>query len=475
MAAVVAGLAAVSTTSATTGYFALGYSAKAMGLAGAVVSNPQDSASLAVNPAGITAIGERADVGLRFFMPKREAELETSALNCPGCAPIGFDVDDKSRRNLFLIPNFGFNLKIRDNLWFGFNNYGNGGLNSTYDRNIYNEAGSALAAATGRAPNPDDPQGPPLPPFSPPEGLAFPIPNTGTLGVDLQQGIFAPTLATKFREKHSIGVSLLIGVQRFSSRGLGNFQCFTQTGQSDPVGAASCQASGGAISATPSDGLTNNSSDWSFGAGARIGWMGEVHPRLTLGASYSSKIYMSKFDDYDELFAEDGDLDIPANFTLGATFKVTPDLKVSFDFQQIQYEGVNSISNQGPVLGPAPPCEDCLLGMDDGMGFGWEDINIYRIAAEYAYDSQWIFRAGYSWNDQPIPESEVLFNILAPATIEKHMTFGFTFAPDKQSEYNFAYMHAFEKEVSSSQTAFGVPGSIKMHQDSFDVSYSYKF
>jgi len=36
-------------------------------------------------------------------------------------------------------------------------------------------------------------------------------------------------------------------------------------------------------------------------------------------------------------------------------------------------------------------------------------------------------------------------------------------------------MHAFEEEVKSSQTAFGVPGSIKMHQDSFDVSYSYKF
>jgi long-chain fatty acid transport protein len=472
LAAVVAGLAAVSTTSATTGYFALGYSAKAMGLAGAVVSNPQDSASLAVNPAGITAIGERADVGLRFFMPKREAELETSAYGAT------FDVDDKSRRNLFLIPNFGFNLQIGDNLWFGFNNYGNGGLNSTYDRNIYDETAAFLGAVSQGAD-----------PATFPEGLGtndlgLPTQNVGTLGVDLQQGIFAPTLATKVRDKHSIGVSLLIGVQRFSARGLGNFQCFTQTGQSDPVGAASCQASGGAFSATPSDSLTNNNSDWSYGAGGRIGWMGEVHPRLTLGASYSSKIWMSKFNDYDELFAEDGDLDIPANFTLGATFKATPDLKVSFDFQQIQYEGVNSISNSGPVFmappppapaGPYPPCSSCLLGMDDGMGFGWEDINIYRIAAEYAYDSQWIFRAGYSWNDQPIPDSEVLFNALAPATIEKHMTFGFTFAPDKQSEYNFAYMHAFEKEVNSSQTAFGIPGSIKMHQDSFDVSYSYKF
>jgi long-chain fatty acid transport protein len=472
--AVVTGLAAASSAFATTGYFALGYGAKGMGLAGAVVSNPQDSASIAANPAVITEIGERIDAGLRFFIPHREAELQTSAYGAT------YDVDDKSRRNLFLIPNFGFNLKLRDNLWFGFNNYGNGGLNSTYDRNLYDETAGFLGAISPPANIPPNqvPEGTTPNDLFQQGGMGRPVKDVGTLGVDLQQGIFAPTLAMKIKEKHSIGVSLLIGVQRFSARGLGNFQCFTQTGQSAAGGAATCQATGGAYTSTPSNGLTNNHSDWSYGAGARIGWMGEVHPRLTLGASYSSKIYMTEFDDYDELFAEDGDFDIPANFTVGATFKATPKLKVSFDFQQIQYEGVDSISNKGPVAtpaGPGLPPGGGLLGTDNGLGFGWEDINIYRLAAEYAYDSQWVFRAGYSWNDQPIPDSQVLFNILAPATIEQHMTLGFSFVPDKQSEWNFAYMHAFEKEVSSYQTAFGVPGSIKMHQDSFDVSYSYRF
>jgi len=478
--AVVSGLVAATTASATTGYFALGYSAKGMGVAGAVVSNPQDSASIAANPAGITAIGERTDVGLRFFNPYREASLDTSEYGAT------FDVDDKSRRNQFLIPNFGFNLKLRDNLWFGFNNYGNGGLNSTYDRNLYDQTAAFLGALQQGADPATFPEGTTTNDLFEFAGLGRLTDDVGTLGVDLQQGILAPTLAMKFREKHSIGVSLLIGVQRFSARGLGNFQCFTESVATNPnnqgLTPPSCPTTN-TPAENPSDGLTNNGADWSYGVGTRIGWMGEVHPRLTLGASYSTKIYMTEFDDYDELFAESGDLDIPANFTLGATFKATPKLKVSFDFQQIQYEGVNSISNKGPVFvpppapnaGPNPPCASCLLGMDDGMGFGWEDINIYRLAAEYAYDSQWIFRAGYSWNDQPIPDSEVLFNILAPATIKQHLTFGFTFAPDKQSEYNFAYMHAFEEEVSSSQTAFGVPGSIKMHQDSFDVSYSYKF
>lgn len=468
-AALIAGLVAATPASATTGYFALGYGAKAMGVAGAVVSNPQDSASIAVNPAGITAIGERVDAGLRFFSPHREAELETSAFGAT------YNVDDKSRRNLFLIPNFGFNLKIGENLWFGFNNYGNGGMNSTYDRNLYDETAGFLGAISPPAN---------IPPAQVPEGttpndlfqqggMGRPITDVGTLGVDLAQAIFAPTLATTFREKHSVGVSLLIGVQRFSARGLGNFQCFTQTGQSDPND--TCTATLGAFTGTPSNGLTNNDSDWAYGAGARIGWMGEVHPRLTLGASYSSKVYMTEFDDYDELFAEDGDFDIPANFTLGATFKASPALRFSFDFERILFEDVNSISNPGPVVGPALPPGGGLLGTDNGLGFGWEDINIYRLAVEYDYDAMWTFRAGYAWNDQPIDDSQVLFNILAPAVVEQHMTLGFTFAPDKQSEWNFAYMHGFEEKVSSAQTAFGVPGYIQMYQDSFDVSYSYRF
>ena len=293
--------------------------------------------------------------------------------------------------------------------------------------------------------------------------------------MDLAQAIYAPALALRFHENQSVGVALLIGVQRFSARGLGNFQCFTKSVATNPANAATCP---NGYAAVPSDKLTNNQSSWAYGAGVRVGYMGEVHPRLTLGASASSKIYMTEFDDYKELFAESGDFDIPANFTLGATFKATPKLKVSFDFQRILYEGVNSISNPGPVATPAgpglPPGGD-WLGTKNGLGFGWQDINIYRLAAEYHYDDRWIFRTGFSYNDQPIPDDQVLFNILAPATIQKHATVGFTYQPDRKSEWNFAYMHAFKETVESSKTAFGIPGSITMYQNSVDVSYSYKF
>jgi long-chain fatty acid transport protein len=459
-----------SAVSATTGYFTIGYGAKANSMVGAVVSNPQDAIAASTNPAGMALVGERLDFGARFFSPnKRNGKLSTSVIGAGTDFGPPYDVEDESRRNLFIIPSGGFNNRINDRLWWGMSMYGNGGLNTTYDRNIYDETAAILFSGN---------------PPSVPQGAGTGMRDTGTLGVDLAQAIFAPTIAMKVKDKHSVGVSLLLGVQRFSARGLGNFQCFTRTGfLSNGAGApGTACAPGGFQSLTPgfvfSDGLTNQGNDWAYGAGARVGWIGEVHPKVTLGAAYASKVYMTEFDDYDELFAEDGDLDVPANFTLGATFKASPKVNLMFDYQRILYEDVNSISNPGPVptaFGPAPPPGGGLLGTDNGMGFGWQDISVYRLAAEYTYDSQWTFRAGYSWNDQPIDDDQVLFNMLAPAVIEQHATVGFTYSPNDSSEWNFAYVHAFKETVDSPVTAFGIPGEIDMYQNSLELSYSLTY
>ena len=447
---------------ATTGYFSLGFGAKSMGLAGAIVSNPQDSITAAVNPAGLAMVGERVDVGIRMFNPVREATLNTTAVGG------NFDVTDKSRRNFFFIPNVGITKQLNNKTTVGFSIYGNGGMNTTYDDNVYDQAAAVLFNPSG--------------PAATPPGVGTGTPQTGTLGVDLAQSLQSFSIAYKANETNMVGAALVVGIQRFSARGLGNFSCLTGSVQAS--GANGCLTTGyPQLPSVPSPSLTDNGSDWSYGAGLRVGWLGELTPTVTVGASFASKVYMTEFDDYSELFAEQGDFDIPANFTVGVTVKATPKMNLSFDFQRIFYEGVNSISNAGPVFvpppapnaGPNPPCPSCLLGMDSGMGFGWENINIYRVAAEYMPNERWTYRAGFALNDQPIGGDDVLFNMLAPAVIEKHATVGFTFMPNKTSEWSFAYMHAFEEEVSTPASAFGLPASIKMHQSSVDLSYSKHF
>jgi long-chain fatty acid transport protein len=463
------GLVFTSAASATTGYFALGYGAKAMGLAGAVVSNPQDSIAAAVNPAGMGLVGERVDAGLRFFSPIREATINTSVVGAGSSFGTPYDVADGSRRDLFLIPSIGFTRKMNEKVTVGFTIYGNGGMNTTYDRNLFDETAVVMGAIGAGGPGAAD---------GIPARTVTGNPQTGTLGVDLAQSLQAFSVAFKANETNTVGASLLVGIQRFSARGLGNFSCLTSSVQANfAANSADCMTTG--YPTFPSTRLTDNNSDWSYGAGVRVGWVGQVTPALTLGAAVASKVYMTEFDDYSELFAEQGDFDIPANFSVGATIKATPKLKLSFDFQRILYGGVNAISNAGPVptaFGPSfsPPATG-PLGADNGLGFGWDDINIYRLAAEYMHDSKWTYRAGFAINDQPIGADDVTFNILAPAVIEKHATVGFTYKPDNTSEWSFAYMHGLEEEVSTPVSAFGIPASIKMYQNSLDLSYSKKF
>lgn len=448
----------------TTGYFALGYGPKSNAMAGATVAAPQDAMIGAVNPAGISLVGERIDLSLRAFNPRRKASLDPSVVGG------SFKVEDNSDMTWFFIPGAGITLPITDDLWFGLTIYGNGGMNTAYSRNLYDETAAVLGAFAGGGAGAA---------AGVPSGTGTGAPDTGRLGVDLAQAIMAPTLSFRINQKHSIGISALLGMQSFEAKGLGNFQCFTARGATN--NAAAC-APGGAGPATPgfrgSKYLTDNGRDWAYGIGVRVGWIGEILPQVTLGGAISSKIYMTKFGDYKELFAEDGRFDIPAHFQVGIAVRPIEPLQLSFDFQRIFYSDVKSIANKGPVaspFGPSTPTGSGSLGDGNGLGFGWKDINIFRIGGSYIFNENLTFRAGYSWNDSPIPNDQLLFNVIAPATITRHITAGVSYSPNKSSEWNITFTHALHESQNQRSSAFGVPASISMHQNAIEVGYSFKF
>ncbi len=130
-------------------------------------------------------------------------------------------------------------------------------------------------------------------------------------------------LLIKIAPNHSIGISPLLGYQRFKAEGLQAFCRF-------PL--------------TPAN-LTNNGYDDSFGYGVRVGYMGKITPTVTIGAAYASKMNFEEFDKYKGLFAEQGDFDIPENYNLGVAWQATPAVKLALDYQRINYSGVDSVSN----------------------------------------------------------------------------------------------------------------------------------
>ncbi|AAZ96529.1 putative long-chain fatty acid transport protein [Thiobacillus denitrificans ATCC 25259] len=379
---------------ATNGYFSHGYGMKAKGMAGAATTNTDDAFGGANNPAAMAFAGNRLDLGVDLFSPRREASMSV-----PG-------VSVKSDSNYFLIPEFGYTHQMSNDLALGVTVVGNGGMNTNYPTNLYG--------------------------------------GNGKLGIDLMQLIVAPTVAYKVAPNHSIGISPLLGYQRFKAEGLVN----PNTG-------------------TP---IPNAGYDDSFGYGVRVGYLGKITPTVTIGAAYASKMNFDEFSKYNWLFLENGDFDIPENYNLGASWQATSALRLALDYQRINYSGVKAV-------GAAP----------SAGGFGYDDVNVVKLGAEYKLNSAWTLRAGYSHTNNPIKGAtatecgagsvncgEVTTNILAPAVIKDHATLGFTYTLASGNELTMAYMHAFENDVSGYNGNSGGTDTIRMYQDSLGVQYSWK-
>ncbi len=414
---------------ATNGYFAHGTGIKNRALAGAGVAFPQDAMAGATNPAGMAFVGNRFDIGTVLFSPDREYTA-SSSITPPGMAFTLSPDSETSGDKLFLIPSFGYNREISDKTSIGFSMYGNGGLNSTWD-------GGSVGPLPG-------------------------VFGAGTAGVDLFQIFFNLSLAHKFTEDFSVGLSPIFAVQGFRSNGLDGFAGFTKT-----------FAEGGMP-----DNLTGNGQDYAYGGGVQVGALVKnVGDFIDFGASYRSKIYMDEFDDYSDLFAEDGDFDVPPTMWLGFAAHLSDSLTMVFDFQRIWYEDVDAVSNdiQNLFACQMMDIESCLGG-DNGAGFGWRDIDVLKLGLQWQQSSQNIFRIGYSHSDQAIPSDQTLFNILAPGVIEDHITAGYTRILSDNTEISFEAMYAFSESVEGA-SAFDPNQTIEIKMQQFEagVSWSKRF
>ena len=418
---------------ATNGYFGHGYGVKSKGMAGAGVAMPLDGMDATTNPANMVNVGSRIDAGVTWFSPRRSYTVDqvgpflgpqTGAFSL---IPGTFESDNEN----FLIPNFAWNHMIDDVSSVGITLAGNGGMNSEWP-NV-----TAPGAPTGTY-------------------------YAGTSGVDLMQLLTMVTYARKVTDQVSLGISGIYGFQRFKATGV-------QSSQRMPPDPAN---------------LSDNGYETSGGFGVKVGITGDISDQFSLAASYQSKIDMGELDDYSGLFAEGGAFDIPATWTIGAKFSPAKEHTILLDYQRIDYTDIASISNPimpnfascaGMIPGQARDPSSCLGG-SNGIGFGWEDLNIIKIG--YQYDAgDWQVRAGYSHNDQPIPDSETLFNILAPGVVEDHWSLGYSMNVGKSSSLDFSFTYMPSTEVTGGNPLAATPNGdtqlITIEMEQFDVGVNY--
>ena len=444
---------------ATDGYFAHGYGMKAKGMGGAATARAVDAFGGANNPASMVWAGDRLDIGADLFSPRREASRSGSS----GFGT-GMDGSANSGSNLFVIPGFGYNKMLGWDMSAGVTVYGNGGMNTDYPGGQI-AGGNVNACGTQPGGFNQASQQP---------GPYNLLCGAGKLGQNLEQLIIAPTFAMKVNKDHSFGASLLVARQTFKAEGLSAFYGFTSTAFNSGFNPA----------AYPSNNLTERGNNSTWGYGVKLGWMGKVSDTVTLGATYTSKVRMGKFDKYKDLFAGQGYFDMPDSLTLGVAFQATPKFTVAADYQRINYSGIKSIANPSTTAADGPPGTPGgifnSLGCDSCRGFGWSSVNVIKIGGEYQYSPNLTLRAGYNHTDNPIQNRDVTFNIIAPGVVKDHVTLGFTYALSKDSELTMAYMHAFSNSVSGASLfnkwlGDNATEKIQMYENSLGIAYGIRF
>ena len=421
--AAIAGIVSLLTAmpaTATNGYFMHGTGTKAKALAGAGVAFPQDALAPASNPAGLAFVGKRYDAGLAIFNPNREYTIDGAPTGFPGTFGL-IPGEVESDSNYFPVPNFGGSWEMANGAVFGVAVYGQGGMNTDWPTQTFYDQ------------------------------------STSSTGVNLSQLFILPTFAKAFGGKHAIGISPIVAYQQFEIEGVTSF---------------------GQFSGDPSK-LSGNGVDDGTGFGFKVGYLGKFTDSFSFGLSYQSEVGMDEFSDYAGLFAEQGGFDIPSTWTAGFAIKAGENGVLLLDYQEIMYTDAASVSNPfanlfnlfGPVADPRP----FLLGGDQGPGFGWQDMEIIKVGYQWE-TGDWTWRLGGSTTDQPIPPSEVLFNILAPGVMEEHYTFGFTKAMASGNEFNFSLMHAPAVSVSG-PNPLEAPGAqtIELEMDQWDIEIGYSW
>jgi len=403
---------------ATDGYFSTGYGTINKGLAGAGIAFYQGSL-INGNPAGAAFLGNKYQLGVGLFNPNRQYTVAGNPSGMEGTfglMPGTVESDSK----IFVIPSLGANWMLNEKSAISAALFGNGGMNTDYPTGTFYDQSSK------------------------------------TTGVNLIQMFGNISYSQKLGEKHSIGITGVLAFQTFEANGLASFASFS----SAPTA------------------LSGTDTDRGFGYGFKIGYLGQLTDNFSIGVMYQSQVYMNEFDNYAGLFAEQGAFNIPSSWTAGFSWEVVEDLTLMGDVKSIMYSDVSSIANPFSNLNNAMMGDPTyLLGGDNGPGFGWEDIMVYKVGINYAGVDTWEFRGGVSIGQNPVQESEVLFNILAPGVVQNQVSLGLSKeVGNSGNQFHVAMNYAFNNSVKGANPLDPPSGqTIEIEMNQFELELGFSF
>lgn len=441
---------------ATNGYQLIGVGQAQKGMGGAVTAAPMDTMTAISNPAGMAVVGERADFSMEAFMPHRRVDFTATG---------GVDTDGGSE--LYGIPSVGWVAKAfrRDDVYFG------GGMFATSGLGVdYGEITMAPAGAFGAS------------------GPTNPITFTGYSAIQFWK--MAPTVAWRASEATSLGVSLNVDYQSLTMVQRFNNIPFYNT----PPG-------------NPGDPTTDGNVVFDLGrptnqmgVGASLGVLHALSDQVTVGASYTTK---QQFPDGQyrlgsgDLAAYNGAtgtpgtyklaLDYPQQAAVGVAVAPSGRLLVDFDVKWIDWSSTHDkVDLKGPAGAFIAAQNPTGSTTSTQLDFGWRDQWVYALGVQFAATEALKLRAGYNYAKAPVDSADVFNNLIFPALVERHLTFGVDYRLGDHWGIGGTYMKAFKKTLTGTGdvpngfqagTPFGASSNAKisLEETSLGLLLYYRF
>ncbi len=363
-------------------------SVKSTGMAATAISHPIDSLAGAYNPAGMLTVGDRVDLEAGWVRSDARTTIVGNAI-----PELNQSYHATKYKNAFPVSGglnkvWSFGCDCDWEVSTGF---------VAYDRHYQKTSYYKV----------------------------LPLLGTSKPGLEYLHATAAPVVAVRWRQSHTLGLSVNYNLQRIKFNGLQNF------------------AQEGALqrSLEPHH-VTNRGYDYTSGWGVTLGYFGQWTDNLSVGLTYQPKTSMSRMKKYDGVLANHGRLDIPQKIGAGIAYTFINCVTAAFDFEYIEWSQIKALHN--PFFRDGIPVP---LGSNEGPGFGFRDQMFYRLGVEWEINPCWTVRAGYRYANTPTRRSQTAVNLLLIDLVESFATLGATWNVTECQEISIAGAYGFEHKV----------------------------
>ncbi|MHB0960539.1 MAG: OmpP1/FadL family transporter [Pirellulaceae bacterium] len=382
-------------------------------MGGAATAAPIDSSgALMWNPATISGL-ETSEIsfGITLAMPSSDlGSLLPAGTFGPGLPPITMMGEDGSEPGVSPVPNIGYVERSDGSPWtFGLGVFGIGGFRTNYSSSLTN---------------------PVLTP-APPAGF-----GAGRISAEADLVQILPTASYALSDQLSVGFAPSLTLARLSAESL--------------IFAAPNDANGDGFPTYPS----GRGNRVQFGGGFQVGVYYITERYWHFGAALKSPQWFEPFR-----FKTEDELGRPRTEKITVEYPLIATVGTAYSgFERFVFAADARFFDYGHAAGFQGSGLDANGAL---TGLGWSSIFAASAGVQYKVCEPFFIRCGYSYNQNPISEADIGFNIASPV-ITQHFSFvGASLRVSEHTIFSTTYIHGFENEVSGPiQSMYGpVPGS----------------